>query len=208
MTPSNIPVASIKSSIESLLPPIERAISLCDTFLEHLSWMFHIVSRKQIVDELIPIVYKQKDSPYGPHDLALVLIVCGIGALVDLSLEPYNLEAQHYYQLSRAAVVLQSVMVQPAMVTIKVRYRCTILLVLNETSANANENYSFSQVLHLMSIYNGMSGQESNLEQSYALLTLADQVALRVRCFIWFYYRLNTDSRYFFEQIGLRKSEP
>ncbi|KAK7461100.1 hypothetical protein VKT23_009029 [Stygiomarasmius scandens] len=167
MTPSNIPVASIKSSIESLLPPIERAISLCDTFLEHLSWMFHIVSRKQIVDELIPIVYKQKDSPYGPHDLALVLIVCGIGALVDLNLEPYNLEAQHYYQLSRAAVVLQSVMVQPAMVTIKVRYRCTILLVLNE-------------VLHLMSIYNGMSGQESNLEQSYALLNLADQVALRI----------------------------
>jgi hypothetical protein len=36
------------------------------------------------------------------------------------------------------------------------------------------------QVLHLMSIYNGMSGKESNLEQSYALLDLASQVALRV----------------------------
>lgn len=32
-----------------------------------------------------------------------------------------------------------------------------------------------------MSIYNGMSGKESNLEQSYALLNLAGQVALRVR---------------------------
>ncbi|THU97620.1 hypothetical protein K435DRAFT_819108 [Dendrothele bispora CBS 962.96] len=154
MTPPNIPVASIKSSIESLLPPIERAISLCDTFLEHLSWMFHIVSRKQIVDELIPIVYKEKNLSYGPHDLALVLIVCGIGALVDLELEPYNLEAQHYYQLCCAAVVLQPVLEQQSMVTIK--------------------------VLHLMSIYNGMSGQESNLEQSYALLNLADQVALKI----------------------------
>lgn len=32
-----------------------------------------------------------------------------------------------------------------------------------------------------MSVYNGMSGIESNLEQSYVLLDLAGQVALRVR---------------------------
>lgn len=31
-----------------------------------------------------------------------------------------------------------------------------------------------------MSIYNGMSGEESNLEQSYSFLSLAGQVALRV----------------------------
>ena len=32
-----------------------------------------------------------------------------------------------------------------------------------------------------MSIFNGMSGKESNLEQSYILLDLAGQVTLRVR---------------------------
>lgn len=37
------------------------------------------------------------------------------------------------------------------------------------------------QVLHLMSIYNGMSGKESNLEQSYVLLDLASQIASRAR---------------------------
>ena len=31
-----------------------------------------------------------------------------------------------------------------------------------------------------MSIYNGMSGKESNLEESYVFLDLAGQVALRV----------------------------
>jgi hypothetical protein len=36
-----------------------------------------------------------------------------------------------------------------------------------------------------MSIYNGMSGKESNLEQSYILLDLAGQVALRVRPPVW-----------------------
>lgn len=143
--------------ILSFLPPATRAIALCDAFLEHLSWMFHIVSRRQVVGELIPLIYNQQKgstSSYGPHDLALLLIVLGIGALVDLELAPYNLEAQHYYKLARAAVCLQPVLTQQSVVTIK--------------------------VLHLMSIYNGMSGKESNLEQSYSLLTFAGQVALRV----------------------------
>ncbi|KAF8237437.1 hypothetical protein L208DRAFT_1247461 [Tricholoma matsutake] len=147
--------ASVQSMIETFLPSIERAIILCDIFLEHLSWMFHIVSRRQMVNELIPAVYKQTRVPYGPHDLALMLIVLGIGCLVDLSLQPYNLEAQHYYRLARASIALQPVLGQQSVVTIKV-------------------------VLHLMSIYYGMSGKESNLEQSYILLDLAGQVALRV----------------------------
>ncbi|RDB23841.1 putative transcriptional regulatory protein C1F7.11c [Hypsizygus marmoreus] len=146
--------AAVQKSIEAFLPPVEHAIYLCDTFLEHLSWMFHIVSRQQMVKELIPMVYRQVDITYGPHDLALMLIVLGIGSLVDLNLQPYNLEAQHYYRLARAAVALQPVLGEQSVVTIK--------------------------VLHLMSIYNGMSGKESNLEQSYALLDLASQVALRI----------------------------
>ncbi|KAF8958939.1 hypothetical protein BDZ97DRAFT_1428180 [Flammula alnicola] len=153
-TPPNVVAASVQNMIESFLPSIDRAITLCDTFLEHLSWMFHIVSRHKLVNELIPIIYKQNPVLYGPHDLALLLIVLGIGSLVDLNLPPYNLEAQHYYRLSRATLALQPVLGAQSMVTIK--------------------------VLHLMSIYNGMSGKESNLEQSYVLLDLAGQVALRI----------------------------
>ena len=43
-TPPNVSPISVTSTVESFLPSIERAIQLCDTFLEHLSWMFHIVS--------------------------------------------------------------------------------------------------------------------------------------------------------------------
>ncbi|KAF5392896.1 hypothetical protein D9757_000804 [Collybiopsis confluens] len=153
LTPPNIPTASTQRSIESFLPPVERAVALCDTFLENLSWMFHIVSRQLLVSELIPAIYKA-ESDYGPHDLALLFIVLGIGVLVDTNLEPYNLEAQHFYHLARAALVLQPVLVDCSIVTVK--------------------------VLHLMSIHNGLSGQESNLEQSYALLNLAGQVATRI----------------------------
>jgi hypothetical protein len=105
--------------IETFLPSVERARNLCDMFLEHLSWMFHIVSRQQLLNELIPAIYN-KEALSGPHDLALMLIVLGIGCLVDLDLPPYNLEAQHYYRLARAAVTLQSVLGEQSVVTIKV----------------------------------------------------------------------------------------
>ncbi|KAK0205495.1 hypothetical protein DFS33DRAFT_1328864 [Desarmillaria ectypa] len=156
-TPQTLPIASVQSSIESFLPPIERALELSNIFLEHLSWMFQVVSARQI-KEVIYIVYKHKIIEYGPHDLALMLAVLGIGALVDLKLQPYNLEAQHYYKLAQAALALQPVLAEQSIVSIK--------------------------VLHLMSIYNGMSGKESNLERSYALLSLASQVALRIGCHI------------------------
>lgn len=99
---------------------MDRAIILCDTFLEHLSWMFNIVSRQTLVHELIPMVYKQTPVSYGPHELALLLVVLGIGSLVDLNLPPYDLEAQHYYRLTRATMVLQPVLGAQSMVTIKV----------------------------------------------------------------------------------------
>lgn len=119
--PGTVPTI-VQEMIEAFLPPIEHAISLCDTFLEHLSWMFHIVSRQQMVGELIPVIYKRMRVSYGPHDLALMLIVLGIGSLVDLNLEPYNLEAQHYYRLARAAMALQPVLGEQSVVTIKVIY--------------------------------------------------------------------------------------
>ncbi|KAJ7075114.1 hypothetical protein B0H15DRAFT_934829 [Mycena belliarum] len=150
--PPGIPRNSVQEMIESFLPPLERAIILCETFLEHLSWMCRIVSRRQLIEELIPAIYKQVRATYGPHELALLLITLGIGALVDLDLLPYNLESQHYYRLAQAALTLQSVMTEPSVTTIK--------------------------TLHLMSIYNGLSGKEANMEASYGLLDMASRGAL------------------------------
>ncbi|KAF7329791.1 Fungal-trans domain-containing protein [Mycena kentingensis (nom. inval.)] len=154
--PPGIQRGPVKEMIEAFLPSIDRAIFLCETFLEHLSWMFLIVSRRQLLDELIPAIYKQTPTPvnYGPHELAVLLVTLGMGALVDLGQQPYNLEAQHYYRLARAALGLQSILTEPSVVTVK--------------------------TLHLMSIYNGLSGKEANLEASYIYLDLASQVALRV----------------------------
>ncbi|KAL1745949.1 hypothetical protein HDZ31DRAFT_35219 [Schizophyllum fasciatum] len=153
-TPPGMAVSAVQSAIESFLPSIERAATLVNTMLEHLSWMFRIVSRAEILNIVLPAVYKQAGSQsYGPHELALLLSVLALGALVDLTQGPYNLEAQHYYHLTRAAISLQPVLTDQSMATVK--------------------------TLHLMSIYNGMSGQESALESTYNLLSMAGQAALR-----------------------------
>lgn len=153
-----VPTAPVQLMIESFLPPISRGTALCENFLESVTWLARVVSRQYIVGELLPTVYKRdplSDKCYGPHDLAALLAVFAIGALLDLSLPPYNLEAQHYYRLSRAAFCLQPALIKHSVITVK--------------------------ALHLMSLYNGMSGKESNLDYAYSLLNLAGQIALRVR---------------------------
>ncbi|KAG1861205.1 fungal-specific transcription factor domain-containing protein [Suillus subalutaceus] len=157
--PPGLPKEHLRETIESYLPDIRRAVSLCETFLKSLSWTFQIVSRQQIIDDLIPLIYRlgiksSKQPHYGPHDLALLFSVLAVGALFDPALPPYNSEARHYQKLARAALGLQSIFSKRSIVTIK--------------------------VLHLMSMYYGMSGVESNAELCYSFLNLAGQVALQI----------------------------
>ncbi|KAF7974586.1 hypothetical protein HWV62_11856 [Athelia sp. TMB] len=150
-----LPPAPVQSLIESFLPPLPRATQLCETLLANLTWMFSIVSHRHLVGDLIPAIYLSPDSApriYGAHDLALLLIALGIGALVDLGERPYTEEARHYYRLARAALGLESILDKRSVTTVK--------------------------ALHLMSVYNGMSGEEGNLEHCYSLLNMAGEVAL------------------------------
>lgn len=125
---------------------------------------------------MLPVIYK-KQAPSdpaheyaGPHDLAVVFMVFAVGALVDLNQEPYNAEAEHYYQLAKAAVCLQNVLETPELTTI--------------------------QALHLMSIYNAMSqndmvgsGSDTSMELSWSLIRLSMQLSQIVR--IHFQYSFN-----------------
>lgn len=158
-TPSGLHKEHIREMIESYLPEIQRAVSLCETFLKSLSWVFQIVTRQQIIDHLIPLIYrpgiKSLERPrYGPHDLALLFSVLALGALVDPALPPYNAEARHYQRVARAALCLQSIFSERSVVTLK--------------------------ALHLMSMYFGMSGIESNAELCYSFLNLSAQAALQI----------------------------
>lgn len=119
-TPPNVPVKSVQAGIETYLPTVERAEALQDIFCQKLSWLHRIVPRQRLEEELIPVIYKQAPGDYGPHELSILLVVFALAALVDVSLPPCNVEAQHYHYLARASLTLQPVIGQQSMSTAKV----------------------------------------------------------------------------------------
>lgn len=157
----------VRRLIESHLPPWDRAKHLAESYLTNAAWLFQGVTREQLVDEMLPAIYKrprpdvsEEDRPYqdysGPHDLALVFLVFAVGALVDLSQEPYNAEGEHYHILGKASLCLQPVLEKPSLVAI--------------------------QALNLLSVYTAMCGsdRESAMETTWSLMTLSAQLAQSV----------------------------
>ena len=154
--------ADVQELVESHLPSYERTLILCETYFEQVAWNFRGVTRMQLIDDMLPVIYNKQPAPFGedysgPHDLALLFIVMAIGALV--CHEPSKALGEHYYQISRVAISLQPVLEKPSIVTI--------------------------QTLYLMSIYNAMSGSdiksETSMEMTWSLVTLASHLSQTVR---------------------------
>ncbi len=95
------------------LPSWERASALCEAFLQNVSRHSGMVSRSELIEELLPWIYRRNPDSLkkaaSPHDVALVLVVFALGAAVDLTQPPNNNECQLYKQLAKVALGLQSV---------------------------------------------------------------------------------------------------
>lgn len=63
------------------------------------------------------------EDPLGSHNLAVLLFVLALGALLDLEAQSHSPEARWYYQLGRAALGLESVMDSSALSTIQALVR-------------------------------------------------------------------------------------
>lgn len=159
----------IQEMIKGHLPPYERAVVLCQTYFDQVSWIFRGVTKEQLMDEMLVVVYRRPaagkiEDEHGPHDLALLFIIFAIGTLVEPEAPKHAnpsgqasppsssaAYAEHFHQISRAAITLQPVLEKPSIVTI--------------------------QTLHLMSIYNAMSGSDltndTSMEMTWSLLALA-----------------------------------
>lgn len=149
------------------LPTWEHALSICEVYLDNAAWLFRGVSRRQLMDEMLPAIYKRKvtqpdeDDYGGPHHLALMMSIFAVGRIVDIGLTIATSEAEgeHYNQLAKAALCLQPVMEKPSLITI--------------------------QALHMLSIYNAMSGSEvsggeSSMETTWSLIGLAAHLSQTV----------------------------
>lgn len=125
-SPAHLPRAEILRMCEARLPSYVRATVLCEAYMIHVAWFSRLLSREQIIDELLPAVYHNPEygtirEPPGQsnggdfedtvyvHKLALLFAVLACGAAADLALPVQNDEAALYEQLARTAVSLRSV---------------------------------------------------------------------------------------------------
>ncbi|KLO09688.1 hypothetical protein SCHPADRAFT_833692 [Schizopora paradoxa] len=147
--------------LESQLPSRERASGLSECFLLNMSWFSRPVTREQIMEELIPAAYKRiPDSEKATtprmdlHDLALLFMVFAAGAAADLTLPPYNVEAERYRHLARAALGLKSVFDGGSM--------------------------SAVQTICLMGTYDVASGRKHSMESAWKMMCLAFSLSASV----------------------------
>jgi hypothetical protein len=162
------PVKDIILLIRSFLPPWEQASVMAESYLVSATWIFRSVTRHQLVNEMLPSIYRKLPYPSeeynGPHDLALLFSIFALGSALDVSLPTRTAESEgeHYNQLALAALCLQPVLEKPSLVTI--------------------------QTLHIVSLYHAMlgndvSGGESSMEFTWSLVNLAAHLAQTVRSF-------------------------
>jgi hypothetical protein len=76
-----------------------------DTFDEEVSSLFYGQQTASLLS----------DEPIMYHRLSLMFMVLAIGSLMDMSLPAYNMEAEKYHQLARAALFHSSLFDEPTL---------------------------------------------------------------------------------------------
>ncbi|OBZ66409.1 putative zinc transporter cis4 [Grifola frondosa] len=104
----------IRSSIMALLPEASKARRLAGIYYQHAAWMYTPVPDVEFYGSIFPGIYEQRmdsdPAPMDSHRLAVLCLVLGLGALLDLEKPSLSSEATRYYQLGRAALSLDSIL--------------------------------------------------------------------------------------------------
>lgn len=144
------------SMLFECLPARPRAWSLCETYMEQASWLFRPLRRDEIIDDILTPIYnakKEREDPnyssktdISPHRFAVLYLVFAQGALVDLTLPPYNEEAENYHHYARAALTLRSLFDSPMIETVQA------IVLMAYYHSNAGKRYTQDSVWTLVSL--------------------------------------------------------
>ena len=167
-----LPKEELFALITKHLPTYERATALAESFLGNVGWVPRPIQREQIMEDLIPLLYKghrtgesetqsdgdeKYDGKHRLHNFALILAVFACGAAVDLTQEPNNAEGLLYNRLSIAALSSHSII-------------------------NAGVSLETVQAIILIAQYDFFSCMSPSLEKSWKLLSIGLILAASVSC--------------------------
>ncbi|KAF7972732.1 hypothetical protein HWV62_17202, partial [Athelia sp. TMB] len=133
------------------LPPRQRAWSLCETYLEHSSWIFQLVLRSDLIEDVLTPIYNAREVGSGvmeisPHKIAFLYLVFAQAVLVDLTLPAYHEDGETFHYYARAALALRSFVDAPTVETVQ-----AVLLMAHYRSC-AGERYTRDSVWALLSL--------------------------------------------------------
>ncbi|KAJ7918735.1 fungal-specific transcription factor domain-containing protein [Mycena leptocephala] len=129
--PAHILTRAAAFPISPVAPPIHEGESL-----RGLCW-YAPISPESFDAEVYSQFYDQNaapptDQPLLAHRLSLMFIVLAIGSLMDTNEPAYNLEAEKYHQLARAALFLHSFFDQPTINAVQALFLMAFYLFLSD----------------------------------------------------------------------------
>ncbi|KAJ3753187.1 hypothetical protein EV360DRAFT_53880 [Lentinula raphanica] len=119
------------------LPSAEIALRLRDMYYKHAAWMYNPVSEDMFNYEVWSQFYEPNaglavDYPLVSHRLSVMFMILAIGSLVDTSLTPYNVDAEKYHQLAKAALFQDSFLDAPTINAVQALFLMTYYLFLSD----------------------------------------------------------------------------
>ena len=162
------PEPAVKELIRGHLPTWEAALTLAQNYAESAAWLFRGLTVTQLMDDLLPGVYRRAPPVAGfdyadcAHALALLFNIFAIATILNFARADRVAAADHFNQISCAALSLRSIFDGPSIVTV--------------------------QALQIAFAYTGIRGgdamdRDNTMEVSWSYITLAAQVSQIVRSF-------------------------
>ncbi|KZP21360.1 hypothetical protein FIBSPDRAFT_1044290 [Athelia psychrophila] len=140
------------------LPPINRAWSLCEAYLEHSSFHCQLSTRLELIEDILTPIFnakKEREDPafdlesctqISPHKFALLYLVFAEGVLVDLTLPAFHVEGEKFHHYSLAAMALRPFIDNPTVEAVQ----CILLMA--HYRSFAGERYKRDSVWVLVSL--------------------------------------------------------
>ncbi|KAH9946509.1 hypothetical protein B0H21DRAFT_693617 [Amylocystis lapponica] len=119
------------------LPPAAEAQKLQQFYFTHAAWMYHPITVQEFEEQIFSIFYcpnaaPQMDDPLLSHQMAVMFMVLAIGCLMDPSRPAYNIEADKFHQLARAALFQSPIFEEPTLNAVQALYLMAFYLFLSE----------------------------------------------------------------------------
>ncbi|KAF7370821.1 putative transcriptional regulatory protein C1F7.11c [Mycena sanguinolenta] len=117
----------VRQNLINLLPRTSVAQRFCDIYYRHAAWMYTPINESDFYETIFRPIYDDTSggsyTSVSSHCLAVLYMVLALGTLVDLDMPPHspeaNAQATEYYQLSRAALAIDSVLEEPTIAGIQ-----------------------------------------------------------------------------------------